>query len=281
VNGGSDDSIRRSYLDLLQRSLLGTTVGPVTLYLPRERPTGRVGERVVRAVERRAGAVLARPVEFDMAHNDDGRVVVWGLPPWPKTMIGGARLANVEACVRDVVESGVPGDLIETGVWRGGAAIFMRGVLHAYGVDDRTVYVADSFEGLPPPDPERYPADKGLDLHLWPLAVSLDDVKANFERYGLLDEQVVFVKGWFRDSLPELRGHKWSVLRLDGDLYESTIDALQNLYPDLSPGGWVIVDDYFDIDACARAVDDYREAEGIREPMQRVDWTGMCWQKLG
>jgi hypothetical protein len=155
----------------------------------------------------------------------------------------------------------------------------MRGVLRAHGVTDRKVYVADSFAGLPPPDTEKYPADEGINLHLWSgLAVELEEVRANFARFGLLDEQVVFVEGWFRDTLPGLRGHPWSVLRLDGDLYESTMNALENLYPGLAPGGWVIVDDHA-IPACAQAVDDYRQREGITEPMIRVDWTGVCWQK--
>jgi hypothetical protein len=156
----------------------------------------------------------------------------------------------------------------------------MRGVLRAHGVTDRTVYVADSFAGVPEPNAEKYPADRGISLHTWPgLAVGLDDVRANFERYGLLDDQVAFVPGWFRDTLPALRGHPWAVIRLDGDLYESTIDSLEHLYPSLSPGGWLIVDDYHDIDACRQAVTDYRARNGITEPITRVDWTGICWQK--
>ncbi len=283
--------IRDSYLDLLKRSLLGLTVGPVTLYVPKHRGNSALRTRVVRMLQRRGGSVLAEPVQFDVPSNTQGTVSVipsllpavegWGVPPWSKTMIGTVRLNNVEECIRSVIEARVPGDLIETGVWRGGTAIFMRGVLRAHGVTDRKVYVADSFAGLPQPDPEKYPADEGLDLHLWPgLAVDLEEVKANFVRYGLLDEQVTFVKGWFRDTLPTLRGHTWSVLRLDGDLYESTMDALVNLYPGLAPGGWIIVDDY-EIPACAQAVDDYRQTEGITEPIHRVDWTGICWQKQG
>jgi hypothetical protein len=195
-------------------------------------------------------------------------------------MIGSRRLANVESCVRDVLERGVPGDLIETGVWKGGTTIFMRGLLRAYGVTDRKVYVADSFEGLPAPDVEAYPADEGFTLHLWPnLAIGLDGVRANFARFGLLDDQVDFVKGWFRDTLPALRGHVWSVMRLDGDLYESTSDALRNLYDGLSVGGWVIIDDYSDIPACQQAVSDFRTENDITEPIIEVDWTGVCWQK--
>jgi hypothetical protein len=181
--------------------------------------------------------------------------------------------------MRSVLDGGVPGDFIETGVWKGGTTIFMRGLLRAYAVTDRKVYVADSFEGLPEPDVSQYPADRGLNLHLWPnLAISVEEVKANFARFGLLDGQVEFVKGWFRDTLPTLRGHPWSVVRLDGDMYESTIDALRNLYDDLAPGGWLIIDDY-EIPACRQAVGDFRDERGITEPIVTVDWTGVCWQK--
>jgi hypothetical protein len=226
--------------------------------------------------------VLAEPVEFDLSPDTEGETSVWHLPPWPMTMVGSVRLDNVEDCIRSVIDSEVPGDIIETGVWRGGTTILMRGILRAYGITDRKVYVADSFAGLPPPDAEKYPADKASPLHLWPdLAVSLDEVKANFARFGLLDDQVSFVKGWFRDTLPELRDHGWAVIRLDGDLYESTMDSLENLYPGLAPGGWLIVDDYGEIPACRQAVSDYRERNGITEPIVRIDWTGICWQRHG
>jgi O-methyltransferase len=280
---------RDAYIDLLKRSLLGLTVGPVRMYIPSQRGGSALRTWVVRVLQRRGGSVLAQPVDFAIPDDTQGTVTLtpnllpaveaWGIPPWSKTMVGTLRLNNVEQCLRSVLEAGVPGDLIETGVWRGGTSIFMRGVLRAYGVSDREVYVADSFAGLPEPDTERYPADEGLDLHTWPgLAVELEEVQANFARYGLLDEQVRFVKGWFRDTLPKLRDNRWSLIRLDGDLYESTMDALVNLYPGLAPGGWVIVDDY-EIQACAQAVDDYRQKEGITEAIQRVDWTGVCWQK--
>ena len=216
---------------------------------------------------------------FDVSANDDGSLLVWGLPPWAKTMVGTARLDNVHHLVRDVLQRDVPGDLIETGVWRGGVSIFMRGLLRAYGDEDRTVYVADSFAGVPPPDVDNYPADEGLDLYQWtPLAVPLEEVRANFARYGLLDDRVRFVEGWFRDTLPDLREHRWAILRLDGDLYESTMDALTNLYPGLSEGGWLIIDDY-EIPACIEAVGDFRAAHGVTEEMQQIDGRGVFWQK--
>lgn len=200
-------------------------------------------------------------------------------PVFAQTMAGRARLDNLHYCLDDVIAADVPGDLIETGVWRGGASIFMRGVLKARGVTDRTVWACDSFEGLPPPSPG-YDADAGAIWHWWkPLSVSLEDVRANFARYGLLDDHVKFVKGWFKDTLPGLDDERWALIRLDGDMYQSTIDALTHLYPNLSPGGYLIIDDYWGVDACRQAVHDYRDEHGVREPIKRIDWSGVYWRR--
>jgi O-methyltransferase len=158
----------------------------------------------------------------------------------------------------------------------------MRGVLKAYGDTERTVWVADSFEGLPQPDPERYPADAGDRLWTWPqLAVSVDQVKGNFERYGLLDDRVRFLVGWFKDTLPAAPIERLAVLRLDGDLYESTMDGLRALYHKVSPGGFVIVDDYGAMPGCREAVEDFRTEAGITEPIEQIDWTGVFWRRAG
>jgi O-methyltransferase/8-demethyl-8-(2,3-dimethoxy-alpha-L-rhamnosyl)tetracenomycin-C 4'-O-methyltransferase len=177
-----------------------------------------------------------------------------------------------------VLLDGVEGDLIETGVWRGGACILMKGILEAYGDDARRVFVADSFAGLPPPDPENFPADAGDPLHtLTDLQVSRADVENNFRRFGLLDERVVFLEGWFKDTLPYAPIDQLAVLRLDGDMYESTIEALDALYHKVSYGGFVIVDDYF-LPACAKAVHDFRERYGITSPILPIDGWGNYWR---
>jgi hypothetical protein len=202
---------------------------------------------------------------------------------WPArahTMIGLKRLANLRACVEDVLARKVPGDLIETGAWRGGATILMRAILKAHGVTDRLVWVADSFAGLPPPNPGRFPQDEGSSLHTFGiLAVTLEEVHANFRRYGLLDEQVRFLKGWFQDTLPAAPIERLAVLRLDGDLYQSTMEALESLYDKLSAGGYVIVDDYGIMAACRQAVHDFRDARGIRDAIRPIDWAGVYWRR--
>jgi O-methyltransferase len=202
-------------------------------------------------------------------------------PPFAHTMIGWLRLDSLQNCAEAALRDNVPGDFLEAGVWRGGAAILLRGVLRAYAITERRVWLADSFAGLPPPDPVRYPADAGLNLHQFPqLAVSQDDVRANFARYGLLDEQVMFLPGWFRETLPAAPVQRLALLRVDADLYESTTDALTHLYPKVSPGGFVIIDDYGDIPACRQAVTDYRRAHCIEEPIVPIDWTGAYWRRI-
>lgn len=201
-------------------------------------------------------------------------------PPTAETMIGTARLDNLTRCCISALQHEVPGDFVETGVWRGGATILMRGVLEALGDPDRSVWVADSFEGLPVPDAEKYPADEGLDWsHVGVLKVDADAVRANFARYDLLDDRVRFLEGWFCDTLPSSGIDQIAVLRLDGDLYQSTMDALDALEPRVSPGGFVVVDDYGGWEPCRAAVADYRARKGIESPIRTVDWTGAWWQK--
>jgi len=195
------------------------------------------------------------------------------------TMIGRKRLENIEHCLDLIRTEGIPGDLIETGVWRGGATIFMRGYLAAYDMPDRAVWVADSFEGLPKP---RLPQDDGWDFSATQmpiLAVPLDEVRENFRRYGLLDERVRFLKGWFKDTLRAAPIGELALARLDGDIYESTMDALDALHERVVPGGFLIIDDYGDFEPCRRAVDEFRQRHGITAPLQQIDWTGVFWRK--
>jgi O-methyltransferase len=225
---------------------------------------------------REAAAKEFARADFDWADvRADGRD--W--PQFAQTMVGLKRLANVRYCVERVIADDIPGDLIETGVWRGGVVILMRAILEAYGDRTRSVFVADSFQGVPPPDLEAYPADEGSKLHTAKaLAIPREDVERNFDLYGLLDERVQVLEGWFKDSLPQVKDRTWSVIRLDGDLYESTMDALTNLYPGLSVGGYLIVDDYGH-GPCRQAVMEFREANGIDEPIEEIDWLGAFWRR--
>jgi len=215
---------------------------------------------------------IARLQRFDPGQRAEGR-------DWPLigyTMVGRYRLDNVQACIQEIIENDVPGDLIETGVWRGGVTIFMRACLKHAGVEDRTVWVADSFAGLPEPAG----AADGWDLSSKRfLSVSLEQVQDNFRRFGLLDEQVRFLKGWFHETLPPAPISRLALLRLDGDLYHSTWDTLDALYDRVSPGGFVIVDDYFSWPSCRRAVTDFLDRRKLNVDIRPIDWAGVYWRK--
>lgn len=201
---------------------------------------------------------------------------------WPaqaKTMIGLKRLNNIESCLRKIHRDKIPGDCIETGVWRGGAVIFMKAVLQELEMNDRNVWLADSFEGLPAPK-KKFPLDQQSKLHQQRiLKVSKKEVEQNFKLYDLLDDRIKFIEGWFEDSLPSAPIEKLSLLRLDGDLYESTIIALESLYPKLSVGGFVIIDDFNAFEFCKKAVLDYRMAHGIEEKIVKIDKEAVFWRK--
>ncbi|MBC7473062.1 MAG: tetratricopeptide repeat protein [Candidatus Sericytochromatia bacterium] len=214
-------------------------------------------------------------VEFEKVN--EGGIIISFLA---ETMIGIKRLNNLHYCIVETIKNNIAGDLIETGVWKGGATILMRAVLKAYNIKDKLVWLADSFEGLPMPNTELYPADTNSIWHNMKIFnVSIDDVKNNFRNYGLLDDQVKFLKGWFKDTLPTAPIEKISVLRLDGDMYESTMDAMKNLYPKLSIGGYVIIDDWGIIPNCNQAITDYRKLHNIQEKIEFIDFSGIYWKK--
>jgi Macrocin-O-methyltransferase (TylF) len=192
---------------------------------------------------------------------------------WPLqglTMVGLARLDDLQSCVESVVSDGVPGDLIEAGCWRGGASILMRAVLDSLG-DGRSVVAADSFQG--------FPAEGGAELSAYDfLAAPLDEVRESFARFGC-EDGVELLPGFFDRTLPPLSGRRWALVRLDADTYEPTRLALDCLYPGLAVGGHLVLDDYGSFEGCRRAVDEFRSEHGIGEPIERIDFTGARWRK--
>jgi hypothetical protein len=216
--------------------------------------------------------IIVKKWSLDEAKRAEGR----DFPFIGYTMIGRRRLDNVQHCVETALHEEVPGDLIETGAWRGGTTIFMRAILKAHGVTDRKVWVADSFEGLPPPDGAGDDWDLSQNEYF---KVSLAQVRANFSKFGLLDAQVEFLPGWFSETLPTAPIKKLAVLRLDGDMYSSTLDALTQLYDKVSPGGFVIVDDYHSWSSCRRAVTEFLTARALTPGITTIDQDGVYWRK--
>jgi O-methyltransferase len=264
-----DGQLRNRYLDLLEQTLTHTAYAHLDVGRTGANPLTR---RVARLLRRRAIVGLRFSAD-DQAERRTGRD--W--PVFAYTMSGVQRLQNTRRCVERALADGVEGDLVEAGTWRGGSAMMMKGTLCAHGDEERRVYVADTFAGLPAPT---LAADRGSRLHREPLlAVGVDEVRAGFERLGLLDDRVVFLEGLFADTLPAVADRRWAVIRIDGDLYESTRDALTHLWPGLAVGGFVIVDDYGAVDGCRRAVDEFRARHGITTPLQRIDWTGVWWRR--
>ncbi len=271
--------LRNRYIDLMMRTLSFSlwheeAVPLNTSYRYRRLAWHAIGT-ILSTLVRPFGYTLYEKTRYADQQKFEG--YIW--PTYADTMIGTPRLENIRDCILQCFTDNVQGDFIEAGVWRGGGSIFMAAILNAHDVSDRKVFVADSFQGLPPPDAKTYPADKG-DKHskYKILSVSLEDVQRNFEKYDLLRDNIVFVPGWFKDTLPTLKDNTFAVIRLDGDMYGSTIESLDNLYPSLSVGGYCIIDDYA-LDGCRKAVDDYRAKFSITEPIIPIDWTGAYWKK--
>ena len=266
----TDHDVRSLYLDLIRRNL--------TRYGIHERMPARwpLRRRLLLKTINTLQPMLMRTSPFGQRKRDLG--LDW--PAEAETMIGMQRLTSLQHCVETVLADDIPGDLVECGVWRGGACILMRAVLAAYGDETRCVWLADSFAGLPRPDPANYKADIGTMFHRVPgiLAVPETEVRANFQRYGLLDDQVRFLPGWFKDTLHDAPIDRIALLRLDGDLYESTIEALDALYPRLSPGGFCIIDDY-GLKPCRQAVMDYRSKHGVSAEIVDIDGGCVLWRK--
>lgn len=273
------NNLQSSYLDLLKKSLTDFYNIDRVEYAPLQNVHKNWKYQILLNVDkllRKKGLSICTQQAFTIEDRMEGK-------DWPQraeTMIGVKRLDNLELCLLDIISNNIDGDVIETGVWRGGATIYMRAILEIANVTDKTIWVADSFEGLPKPNPKEYPADKGDEHYLQKrFSVSLKDVESNFNKFNLLDNQVKFLKGWFKDTLPTAPIEKLSLLRIDGDMYESTMDALTNLYPKLSIGGYIIIDDWGAVKGCKAAVEDYRKTHGINEEIVKIDWTGVYWKK--
>lgn len=279
VNDKEVDSlghVTSNYITLLKQAITASLYPESAWLMIRE--DGRKGllrspkSYLIRQLAKR-GLILVKQLPYDDQRRQLGR-------DWPMfgySMVGHRRLENLEFCLRLVVTERISGDYVECGVWRGGASIFAKAVLNVLGDLQRAVWLADSFEGMP--------VQKEADMEDFALAgnkyltVSLEDVKENFRRFGLLDDKVRFIKGWFCDTLRDAAIENIAVLRLDGDYYSSTMDALNALYHKVSVGGYIIVDDYESFASCRKAIQEFFAARGIDCKPIPIDGSGVYWRK--
>jgi len=186
----------------------------------------------------------------------------------PHSALAVPKLNALQSLMFDVIVNGVPGDFIEAGIYRGGTAIFMCGFMKAYGINDRVVWAADSFAGIPISKKYAHIKDP-VDEWEHRYVAGFKEVQSTFRRYGLLDDHVRFIKGYFADTLPTAPIQQLALARLDADSYESTMDVLENLYPKMAVGGYVIIDDW-GLEKCRQAVHDYRARLSINDPIHYV-----------
>jgi cephalosporin hydroxylase len=185
----------------------------------------------------------------------------------PYTDMGRIRLESLERCLDTIRTNSVEGDFVECGTGRGGGAIFMRGYAEAHGLNDQQIWVADTFRV------SQLGAAGLLDL-----SADLNVVRDGFQRFDLLDDRTHFLQGPYRETLPGAPIEEVALLRIGGGLLESTLEVLDALYGKVAPGGIVVIDDYTP-PACRRAVDDFRAEHGLEQPVERIDWSGIYWQK--
>jgi O-methyltransferase len=277
-------ALRRRYLDLMKRALVNLVYAEDAVRLDTLRSNGlgddRLAEqRLLRDVRYERPDAYAEVVA---TKREGGLDRFWGAR-LAHTMIGLDGLDNLERCAHRVFADRVPGDFLEAGVCHGGASIFLRALQVAYGEDERQTWVADSFAGVPPPT-HAVDLEHELDLSEervpW-MAAGIDAVRDNFDTYDLLSDRVRFLPGLFADTLPHAPVDRLAILRIDGDLYASTRDALGALYDRVSNGGYVIVDDYGCLEPCRLAVDEFIAERGLDVEINQIDWTRVCWRKGG
>lgn len=188
-----------------------------------------------------------------------------------------------------LVRQQVPGAFVECGVWRGGSAGVMGLALKSMS-DNRQLHLFDSFEGLPEPGPDDGNAAKDYsggraEGRLSPISkcdATLEHVQTFlFQQLKLNPSRIQFHIGWFQQTVPTTAPAlgPLAMLRLDGDWYESTRICLEHLYPKLSRGGVIILDDYYCWEGCKKATDEYRQAHSITAPIVRVDIDCCYWIK--
>lgn len=221
---------------------------------------------------------IEKPFDFD------ARSFGLDWPMYGYSMVGSYRLQNIHYLLLELEKNSISGDFIEAGVWRGGSCIFATAVMEAYNMEDRKVFVADSFQGLPPSSQSK-DENKWIGLGNGFLEVSQEEVALNFEAFGMLTPRVEFIEGFFRHSLPifrdsmRSRARQIAFARLDADMYESTMDVLFNIFEFIPIGGIIVFDDFFTVPEESQAAVQFWELHGLEENFHDIDGSGVWWRK--
>lgn len=194
----------------------------------------------------------------------------------PYTMLGYGRLRGLYRAVHHAVTNDIAGDIVECGTARGGSAALMGLTLRQLG-SDRSLWVFDTFAGLPPPT-EKDP-DYDIARHFTGTCRGeLDEVKSLFKRLGIFD-RVCFVEGLFQETLPTSSISSIAVLHVDGDWYESVRSCLEALYDRVSFGGVIQIDDYGHWAGARKAVEEFFKERSIQPSLKYLDYTGRQFVK--
>jgi O-methyltransferase len=251
-------------------------------------------DRVVRGVLRRAGYNVtpiegnksepAFPPDFDAATQNVCRFVR------PFTMTSPERILALRESVKYVVQHGIQGDIVECGVWKGGSMMAVARTLLELGTTDRNLLLFDTFDGMSAPTAQdiSLEGETAADLLLksskesslvWACG-ALEEVKRNLLSTGYPAERISFIKGKVEETIPEYAPSRIALLRLDTDWYESTHHELVYLYPRLSSGGVLIIDDYGHWAGARKAVDTYLAEHNPPVLLNRIDYTGRICVKI-
>lgn len=214
---------------------------------------------------------------------DDVLRIVTSVAPF--TMTSAERVAALCDGVRYIIKNGIPGGFVECGVWRGGSMMVVAKVLLSLGVEDRELYLYDTFEGMPEPGLEDVAfdgmsarahlsaAERVPGRNVWAIA-SREDVERNMNGTNYPRELIHLVEGRVEDTIPGTLPGQISLLRLDTDWYSSTRHELMHLVPRIAPGGVLILDDYGHWEGARKAADEYFEDSGLPILLNRIDYTG-------
>jgi len=188
----------------------------------------------------------------------------------PLTMCSYARLKGLHRAVLYIERNKIPGDIVECGVAHGGSAALMALSLPDHA---RKLWMFDTFQGLPEPTPEN-PDHPIASAYAGAFSASPEEVKSSLRKLGIDARTIVIVPGLFEDTLPGCGVESIALLHVDGDWYESVRATLHHLYSRVSPGGIIQFDDYGHWAGARRAIDEFIKAQGITQPLRRIDFSG-------